>query len=243
MQSTIKSPFVAPSSRQEPVPVQKGENFFVDRYALGFRGLSDFESQLSHLVSEGFRPCDFLDFFGEQHRGSPFIEAAERLFDLGTGDFSFDSAPLIRASEYGAYVSAWVWVDAGPDSIGCDAELESSPDECGAEFNEQLRVMRDDGLTAQMCIDFFGLRERNLDYVVRARRQYARGRGVIVFDADPMVSESEDGAYVSVWLWVWNREISANEANSLKTTPPDSCCRSATSKEKRCSTRLCSYYK
>ena len=221
----------------------KGANSVLDCSALGFRGLSDFESQLSHLASEGMRPCDFLDFFGEQHEGSPFIEAAERLFDRGTGDFSFDSAPLVLASEYGAYVSVWVWVDDGSDSIDCDAEPESSPHQSRLNFSEPLRMMQDDGLTAQMCIDFFGLRERNVDYVVRARRQYAPGRGVVVFDADPMVSESEDGAYVSAWLWVWNREIFANEANGPKMTPPDSCCRSAISKGKHCSTRLCSYYK
>ncbi|MGB8423546.1 hypothetical protein [Paraburkholderia sp.] len=172
--------------------------------------MSDFEPQLSSLASEGLRPCDFLDFFGKQYEGSPFIEAAERLFDRGAGDFSFDSAPIVLASEYGAYVSAWVWVEADSDSIDCDAVPQIGSAQCQLNFREQLRAMQEDGLTAQMCIDFFGLRERNVDYVVTARRQYARGRGVIVFDADPMVSESEDGAYVSAWLWVWNREVSAN---------------------------------
>ncbi|ANB76323.1 hypothetical protein AYM40_29185 [Paraburkholderia phytofirmans OLGA172] len=179
----------------------------VDFHALGFRSLSDFESVLSHMVSNGFKPSDFLDFFGKQYEDSPFIGAADRLYNHGTGAISFDPAPLVHASEFGAYVSAWVWVDKDPDLIDWSTEPESRPYQRQRDFSEQLREMQEDGLTAQMCIDYFGLRECNLHYVASARRQCPYARGMVCFDADPIVSESAYGAYVSAWLWVWNQEI------------------------------------
>jgi hypothetical protein len=103
MRSEITLSCVEPAAPEEAVPARKGIDTVPDCYVLGFRDLSDFEPQLSRLASEGMKPYNFLNFFGKRYEGSPFIKAAERLFDLGTGDFSFDSAPLVLASEYGAY--------------------------------------------------------------------------------------------------------------------------------------------
>ncbi|ANB72063.1 hypothetical protein AYM40_06530 [Paraburkholderia phytofirmans OLGA172] len=188
----------------------------VECHALGFRSLSDFESQLSHMANNGFKPSDFLDFFGKQYEGSPFIAAAERLYNRGTGAISFDPAPLVYASECGAYVSAWMWVDKDPDLIDWSAEPESRPYQREKDFSDQLQEMRNDGLTAQMCIDFWGLRECNLHYVASARRQCSYARGMVCFDADPMVSDSAYGAYVSAWLWVWNQEIGTDSPTQYR---------------------------
>ncbi|ANB72634.1 hypothetical protein AYM40_09835 [Paraburkholderia phytofirmans OLGA172] len=193
---------------------------------MGFRTLRYFELQLSKLQSEGLLPGHFIDFFGKQSAGSPFIAAAERIFDHGTGDISLDPAPIVLVSEYGAYVSAWVWVDGDPEQVSLNAAADGSPKKQREDFCEQLGRMQADGLTSQMCIDFFGLQETKHHYIVQARRRHAHARGVVVFDADPMVSESLSGAYVSAWLWVWNRDIGADDSPKTTLQPPRKCCRS-----------------
>lgn len=181
-------------------------------YAMGLRFLSHFRLQLSQLQSEGLRPLHFIEFFGKQSKGSPFITAAERIFDHGMGDISLDPAPIVIASEHGAYVSAWVWVDADPEQASLNSATDGSTKKQLADFAEKLDTMQANGLTPQMCIDFFGLQETRHHYVVQARRLHAHARGVVTFDADPMVSESSSGAYVSAWLWVWNRETIVDDS-------------------------------
>ncbi|MFM0031769.1 hypothetical protein PQR70_36730 [Paraburkholderia madseniana] len=200
--------------------------------------LTQFEQQLSRLQRQGLLAADVLNFFGSRSAGSPFIEAAERLFDLGTGDISFDAAPIVLPSEHGAYVSAWVWVERR----GPPFESESHDRRPAVNFSETLEALQAQGLTVQVCIDYIGQQQRDSIFVQDARRFYQHKRGVVVFDADPMVSESAHGAYVNAWLWVWNRDVDLTRGADPLAFPPRRCCRREGSNG-FCYTGNCSFYK
>lgn len=43
-------------------------------------------------------------------------------------------------------------------------------------------------------------------YAEAARKSYEK-EGVIEFDRNPVVSESEEGAYVQAWVWVGKEDL------------------------------------
>jgi hypothetical protein len=139
---------------------------------------------------------------------------------------------------HGAYVSTWVWVDR----LGPPIELESRAKKPTVDFSAELEALRTQGLTLELCIQYFGQQQQDSTFIQRARRSYQHERGVVTFDADPMVSESVDGAYVSAWLWVWNRDAEIEGCTNTYATPPRRCCRREGNSD-FCYTGLCSFYK
>jgi hypothetical protein len=169
----------------------------------------DFEQELAKLTTEGLLVVHCLDFFGQPFSDSPCLAAAIEQYDRGTGDVDFDDNPIVSCTKSGAYVSAWVWVE--------DYDLTYIADEKKklADFRGELEKLTLRGMTVRACLDFFGKQCVGSPYIERAKEDYLyvcpglrwRPWDKYVFDEFPIVAESEHGAYISVWLWVFNEGV------------------------------------
>jgi len=183
----------------------------------------DFGQELAKLADDGLLIVHCLDFFGQPSDDSRFLAAAIEQYDHGTGDVDFDDAPVVSRTRSGAYVSAWVWVE--------DYDLRYTPDEKKglSDFKSALEVLTLRGLTVRACLEYFGKQCVGSPYIERAKERYLyvcpRRRwhpwDKYAFDEFPIVSESEQGAYVSVWLWVSNEGVLPADApmNSIPELP------------------------
>jgi len=169
----------------------------------------DFEQELAKLADDGLLVGHCLDFFGQPSNDSPCLAAAIEQYDHGNGDVDFDANPIVSCTKSGAYVSAWVWVE--------DYDLTYTPDEKKklADFRSPLEDLVLRGMTVRACLDYFGMQCVGNPYIERAKETYLyvcpglrwHPWEKYVFDEFPIVSESERGAYVSVWLWVSNEGV------------------------------------
>ena len=53
---------------------------------------------------------------------------------------------------------------------------------------------------------FTGLRSATYDEVNEARSIWTVGRGGVVIDTEPVISESRGGHWISAWLWIPDEE-------------------------------------
>jgi hypothetical protein len=166
----------------------------------------DFEQELANLADDGLLVTHCLDFFGQPFSDSPFLAAAIEQHDHGNGDVGFDANPVVSRTKSGAYVSAWVWVE--------DCDLRYTPFEKKrlSDFRSALEELTLRGLTVRVCLDYFGKQCVGSPYIECAQELCLYVYSFVwwnpwkryLFDESPIVSMSEGGAYVSVWLWVPN---------------------------------------
>lgn len=169
----------------------------------------DFEQELANLADDGLLVVHCLDFFGQPSDDSPYLAAAIEQYDHGNGDVDFDVDPVVSRTKAGAYVSAWVWVD------DYDLSYTSYKKKSLAHFRSALEDLTLLGLTVRVCLDYFGKQCVGSPYIERAKAHYLyvcpglrwHPWKKYVFDEFPIVSKSEGGAYVSVWLWVSNEGV------------------------------------
>lgn len=79
------------------------------------------KQRLTELKRQGLSFADCLAVFGHRAEDNPYVAAAYKSFvdDAGIG---FDQHAVVSESEDGAFVSAWVWVDA-PESGSEDVPI------------------------------------------------------------------------------------------------------------------------
>jgi hypothetical protein len=79
----------------------------------------------------------------------------------------------------------------------------------------ELRALIERGLTLGEATNVFAERQQaeepHLSHYVSAARDRYVDEGVIEIDDHPVVSNSEDGAYVAAWVWV-DRESLGDDA-------------------------------
>lgn len=71
-------------------------------------------------------------------------------------------------------------------------------------FADRLRALIAEGLTIGETLNVFGEHQAATDPGAQAFIDAAPDRDGISYDATPIVSQSDDGAYVSGWVWVSN---------------------------------------
>lgn len=111
-------------------------------------------------------------------------------------------AAMDRESEGAEYTDTdGVWQLLHEIQAQCQAFGAALSTPASGELRERLADLKAQGLSFGDCLAVFGHRAETHPYVAAAFNRYADETGVSL-DEYAVVSESEEGAFVSAWLWV-----------------------------------------